>query len=368
MLTEKPRGKYYYIRGTFKVATITIEINWTKTNILASKTYTKRFWDNFKEKWIEDYKRQNSGYEVKTYKDATNEVLNDPYESISKQDERNLHRTVQYLGSFHLNKITNKLIGQKAIECYNNIKEYTNLKYTSLPRDKQIDISSKHATVNRNFITQVSKIMHYAHDNKWCEYMRIKRFWTLSGKNRPKYTFTLEEIKRCLESNAFFYTKLLLVFMLYTGARLQEALNVSWSGKNFFNNRPEIDLEKNQIFLWQSKQDEGRVIEIHPTLRAWLEKINNRNDKLFPWNNLQHKKNKPDGLTNSWREMLDMANVDQMKKRHAVRHTYATILISYANANDSELMDLGGWKSRDMISVYGSTVPEETRKKINLLP
>jgi integrase len=66
--------------------------------------------------------------------------------------------------------------------------------------------------------------------------------------------------------------------------------------------------------------------------------------------------------------MIDMANVDQMKKRHAVRHTYATFLISYANANDSELMDLGGWKTRDMISVYGSTVPEETRKKINLLP
>ncbi len=368
MLTHKPRGKYFYIRGTFKIASETIEINWTKTNIPATKKCSDRWWNNFKDQWIEDYKRLNNGYEVKTYSDATNELLNDPYESFARQDELNLKRTVTFLGSFQLNKITNKLIGQKAIECYNSVKDYTRLKYKSLPRDQQIEISSKHATVNRNFITQVSKVMHYAHKNKWCEYMVITRFWTLSGKNRPKYVFTLDEIKRCLNTKAFFYTKLLLVFMLYTGARLQEALSVNWDNTNLAGNRPQIDLERNQIYLWQSKQDEQRIVHIHPTLKAWLEKINDRSGKLFPWNNLQDKKNKDDGITNTWREMLDMAGVDQMKKRHAVRHTYATFLISYANASDSELMDLGGWKSRDMISVYGSTVPEETQKKINLLP
>tara|TARA_Y100001937_G_scaffold68949_2_gene94171 strand:+ start:1717 stop:2823 length:1107 start_codon:yes stop_codon:yes gene_type:complete len=368
MLTHKSRGKYIYIRGTFKVATETIEINWTKTNLLSSKSYSKRFIERFKEEWIEEYKTLNSGYRVKNYADATKEMLSDPHESVSSQDEKNLKRTVTYLGSFNLSKINNKLIGQKALECYDNVKKYSKLKYKSLPRDKQIQISSKHATVNRNFITQVSKVMHYAHENKWCEYMRITRFWTLSGKNRPKYTFTLEEIKNCLNSDAFFYTKLLLVFMLYTGARLQEALNVSWNNTNLAGNRPQIDLEKDQIFLWQSKQDDERIVAMHPNLKLWLQKINERNGNLFPWNSLQDKKNKPEGLTNTWKEMLNMAGVDQNKKRHAVRHTYATFLISYANANDSELMDLGGWKSRDMISVYGSTVPEQTRKKINLLP
>ena len=190
----------------------------------------------------------------------------------------------------------------------------------------------------------------------------------LSGKNRPKYYFTLEEIQRCLETCNDYQIKLLLVFMLYTGARLQEALNVSWKGLNYTNNRPQIDLEQNKIFIWQGKQQDGRVVVIHPTLREWLIKINNREDRLFEWESLDQRKKTDWGLSNRWNKMLDDAGVDRKKKRREVRHTYTTNLINYADVSDAQLMDLGGWKTRDMISVYGSTIPEETAKKINLLP
>lgn len=376
MLKLKPRtnkhneviSKYYYIRGSILVDGSPVEINWTKTDIPITKKITPRFEEKFCEDWKEDYKRIHGSYKIRKYKDALDELLSDPHEKPSKQDKRNLQRSVEYLGSFPLSKINNKLIGQKAMECYQNIKQYADLRFNEQDRDTQIEISSKHATVNRNFINAVSKIMHYASDNNWCNYLRIKHFPTLSGRNRPKYYFTLEEIQRCLETCNDYQIKLLLVFMLYTGARLQEALNVSWKGLNYTNNRPQIDLEQNKIFIWQGKQQDGRVVEIHPTLKEWLIKINNREDRLFEWESLDQRKKTDWGLSNRWNKMLDDAGVDRKKKRREVRHTYTTNLINYADVSDAQLMDLGGWKTRDMISVYGSTIPEETAKKINLLP
>ena len=367
-LKSRENSRYLYIRGSFLYEGSTVEVNWTKTDLLNTKKITPRFEEKFCEDWKEDYKRIHGSYKIRKYKDAHEELLSDPHEKPSKQDKRNLQRSVEYLGSFPLSKINNKIIGQKAMECYQNIKQYADLRFNEQDRDKQIEISSKHATVNRNFINAVSKIMHYASDNNWCNYLRIKHFTTLSNANRPKYYFTLEEVKRCLKTCLDYEIKLLLVFILYTGARLQEALNVSWKDTNYKNNKPQIDLENNVIFLWQNKQQEGREVSIHPTLREWLVRINYREDMLFPWKNLDQRKKSDWGLSNRWNKMLDDAGVDRKKKRREGRHTWTTNLISYADTNDSELMDLGGWKTRDMISVYGSTIPEETAKKINLLP
>ena len=118
----------------------------------------------------------------------------------------------------------------------------------------------------------------------------------------------------------------------------------------------------------QQAQIEGRVIEIHPTRRVWLMKINYREDRLFEWTSLAYKKNTVFGLSNRWKEMLDYAGISHKKLRHAVRHTYATFLLNYAGASDTQLMDLGGWKDKNSINVYGSSIPEEVSKKINMLP
>ena len=371
MLRIKPRSitsKFYSIRGTFKVADETIEIDWTKTDIPVSKKITSRFEETFTEKWKEDWKKNNLGGKPKKYVEAHLELMSDPHETFAKQEILNHKKVVTYLGNYKLNQITNKLIAEKALECYTSIKEYKGLQFHQQSRDKQIEISSKNATVNRNFINQVSKVLHYSANNNWCHYMRVKHLPTLTGKNRPKYPFTLDELIRCLESKADFQTKLLLVFMLYTGARLQEALDVTWNGINYYNNEPQIDLVNNKIFLWQGKQDEGRVIEIHPTLRVWLMKINYREDRLFEWTSLAYKKNTVFGLSNRWIEMLDYAGISHKKLRHAVRHTYATFLLNYAGASDTQLMDLGGWKDKNSINVYGSSIPEEVSKKINMIP
>ena len=320
MLKLKPRvnskkeiiSKYYYIRGSMLINTIPVEVNWTKTDIPITQKITPRFEEKFCEKWKEDYISLHGNYKILKYKDVYNELIEDPFEKPSKQDKKNLKRSVIYLGSFHLSKINNKLIGQKAMECYDEIKQYKDVRFNEQDRDKQIEISSKNATVNRHFINAVSKIMHYASENNWCGYLRIKHFPTLSNKNRPKNFFTVEEIKRCVDTCNDYQIKLLLIFIYYTGARLQEALNVSWIKTNHFdNNKPQIDLEKNVIFLWQGKQQEGREVSIHPTLREWLIKINNREDRLFEWKNLDDRKNNEEfGLSHRWNKMLDGAGID----------------------------------------------------------
>ena len=53
----------------------------------------------------------------------------------------------------------------------------------------------------------------------------------------------------------------MFVFCLYTGARLQEALNQTWEN---------IDLENNKITIYEDKDNKYRTITLHPTLKKLL--------------------------------------------------------------------------------------------------
>lgn len=349
------RSPYYYIKGTLRFGRESVVINAESTGCVklkdAQRVLTKR---------ISDLTTSLENLEFKTFGYATEQLLNDPINMPSVDRQKHFEKNAKLLGDYLLKDINVNTITQLAYERYPVIRQYKGIRFSDLEMgDMKIEMSSKYHTVNTGYIVPVGRVMHYANENKWCAYLRMSKFPVLNQSDRPKHIFTMEEIKRCLETNADFQIKLLFVFLIYTGARIQEALNVKWS---------DIDMTKRTIRLWQNKQKKERVAPIHSTLYDWLMKINNREDYLFEWRNVKERKNTELGLIPRWDYMLEQAGVDKSKKRHACRHTWATNLSVYSNATPQDLMDIGGWKDYRSVMNYAQSNNDRVKEKINQLP
>ena len=352
------RSPFYYIKGTHRFGEEVVIIN-------AESTGCVKFSDAQRvlNKKIKELNNDIEGMNEHTFGEATEELLNDPVEMPSYERSLIYKHNQKLLGKIKLKDFTLNLVNKYAYERFPVIKKYKGIRFKDLPLDEfKIEMSSKYHTVNTAYITPVGRVLHYAHTNlNWCPYIRMAKFPILSADQRPKYNFTMEEIKTCLNTNADHHIKLLFVFLIFTGARLQEALNVRWE---------HIDLEKKVLNLWQGKQEKPREVPIHPTLEKWLNRINNREGYLFEWRTIDdRKKNEGYGLSHRWDYMLNQAGVDKKKKRHACRHTWASNLSVFADATPQDLMEIGGWKDVRSVMVYSRSNDENRiRNKINQLP
>lgn len=352
------RSPYYYIKGTHRFGSEVITINAESTGCVKLKDAQRVL-----NKKIRDINNNIENINHHTFGEATEKLLNDPVEMPSYERSLSYKKNQKLLGDILLKDFTISLITEYAYKRYPVIENYRGVRFKDLALDDyKIEMSSKYHTVNTHYITPVGRVLHYANTHlNWCPYMRMTKFPILSSDQRPKYNFTVDEINRCLQTNADQHIKLLFVFLIFTGARLQEALNVSWG---------DIDLENKVISLWQGKQEKPREVPIHPTLLKWLYKINNREGYLFEWRSINDKKNNEGyGLSNRWDYMLDQAGVDKKKKRHACRHTWASNLTVFADATPQDLMAIGGWKDVRSVMVYSrSNDDNRIRGKINQLP
>ena len=89
------------------------------------------------------------------------------------------------------------------------------------------------------------------------------------------------------------------------------------------------------------------------------------------WKNLQDKKNnkKPVlGLGNRWNMMTAFANVEDAdkKKRHTLRHTFATNIVNNG-ADMSSLMKTVGWKTINSAKTYIHPNLEVSKRLIDSL-
>jgi len=361
------RSQYYYIKGTHRFGDeVTIfDGSGVSTGCVKFKDAQKVL-----NKKINELNNQAQNISNHNFGEATEELLNDPVEKPSYERSKSYEKNQLLLGHIKLKDFTLNLINRYAYERYPALNEWKNIKFEDVPLMKdgehnplKLDMSAKFHTLNTHYITPVGRVLHYANTHlKWCPYIKMKKFPILSSDQRPKYNFTVEEIKRCLDTDADAHIKLLFVFLIFTGARLQEALNVEWK---------HIDLENKTIRLIQGKQnDRPRDVPIHASLEKWLLKINNRESFLFEWRYLdQRKKNKEFGLAHRWNYMLEQAGVSNLKKRHACRHTWATNLTVFADATPQDLMEIGGWKDHRSVMVYSRSDNEDRiRGKINGLP
>lgn len=213
------------------------------------------------------------------------------------------------------------------------------------------------STVNRQFYTPVSAVLKHAAARGLCDHRPIAR--PKQPKSRVRW-ITPEEAERLIAACAD-HLRPLVIFMLYTGARVSEALYIEWN---------EVDLSRGHVVFLDTKNGENRGVPLHPRVVAALANIDKRNKTVVF--------RRPDGMPYEVKEdaggqiktafggACRRAEIDDFHP-HDCRHTWATWHYA-ANRDLVALMKLGGWKSERMVLRYAHVNVDHLAPSIDRLP
>lgn len=202
------------------------------------------------------------------------------------------------------------------------------------------------ATRLRNVITPVQAVLNHAAQDGYCDRPNFKKPRGASGVKRTRW-LTPDEWGR-LNMAASRHLQPLLAFLVGTGCRLSEALELEW---------PEVNLTHARAVVWQ-KQGNERHVELPPVTVAALAELARREGRVF--------------LTDDGRPYRDTGRTSggqiatafggacrraglRAVTPHVLRHTWASW--SYAcEPNPYLLQERGGWAS-DQVRRYVKLVP-----------
>jgi integrase len=134
------------------------------------------------------------------------------------------------------------------------------------------------------------------------------------------------------------------MFLLGTGARLSEALNLDWR---------ELDLANAHVTFLDTKNSEHRGVPLHSRLVAELRTLRHRRGRVFRTHaGLAYAEKDSGGgqIKTAFRGACRRAKIGDFTP-HDCRHTWATWHYA-ANRDLVALMKLGGWKSERMVLRY----------------
>lgn len=219
------------------------------------------------------------------------------------------------------------------------------------------------ATRNRQFFTPVSAVLHHAAQRGWCAKPIIARPSQPTGRVR---WLEPQEAERLIGACSD-HLRPLVIFMLYTGARVGEALWLDWCN---------VDLSRAHVEFLSTKNGESRGVPLHPRVIATLAALPHREGSVF---------RRPDGacysrpseydvtdtsagsrIKTAFRRACKRAGIENFHP-HDCRHTWATWHYR-ANHDLVVLQKLGGWKTLSMVMRYAHTNVAEHTHTIERLP
>jgi integrase len=217
------------------------------------------------------------------------------------------------------------------------------------------------ATRNRQFYTPTSAVLHHAARRGWCSLPVIER--PDAGKERVRW-ITIEEADKLFEAGAD-HLRPLLVFLLYTGARVGEALWLHWR---------DVDLGRAHVTFPKTKNGEARGVPLHTRVVAALANLKHRDGEVFrrpdgqPYDRPRHLDDTSAGsrITTAFHGACRRAGIEDFHP-HDCRHTWASWHYA-ANRDLGALQRLGGWKSIRMVMRYAHVNVAELSHTINALP
>jgi integrase len=211
-------------------------------------------------------------------------------------------------------------------------------------------------TRNRQVYTPVSAILKFAGVTR-----DVRRLKARGGVVR---WLTPEEAKRLIAACSP-HLRPLVMFLLYTGARVGEALWLDWRC---------VDLARAHVSLNKTKNGTPRGVPLHRDLVAELANLRHRDGEVF---------RRPDGkpygrprgdydlsagskIGTAFQGALKRAGIENFRV-HDCRHTWATW--HFAEHHDLiALQNLGGWRTLAMVTRYAHANTENYRDGINALP
>ena len=207
------------------------------------------------------------------------------------------------------------------------------------------------ATRKRHVYVPLCAVLNHAAE-KW--ELRLRKVRHPQVKTPPVEWAPPENVRKLLPMCSPQMRRFVMV-IVYTGARLSEALRLNWD--------TDVDLDRRMLTLGRTKNGDPRTAHIAEPLLAELSSVpkKERTGPLFHWSDKCH-------VHKPLRTACKRAGVPYLSPHKLGRHTYATWLRRYANRDLRGLMEDGGWKSINSVVRYAHVVPGETAIAVEKLP
>jgi integrase len=217
---------------------------------------------------------------------------------------------------------------------------------------------AKAATVSRGVIVPLRAVLRHAHRRGWCDapVFEIPR----QAEGRTHYLLP-DEAERLIAAAAP-HIKPLLIFLLATGARMSEAIELEWR---------DVDLPGGRVIFWRTKTGKRRVAALSPRVVAALAGLPHREGPVFRWETTRSPKGtrparvhtyadrgREEGghIKTAWKGAIRRAGLDPDLTPHDLRHSWA----SWHYAVHRDLLALkieGGWSSVALVERYAHLLP-----------
>jgi integrase len=201
------------------------------------------------------------------------------------------------------------------------------------------------ATRNRTVITPTQAIINHAAESELCQRIRVKRF-PIEKKMKEPASWTWV---RAFMSASSPHLGALACFMFATGARITEALSLTWM---------DVDFSSSTALIRQTKIGAQRRAHLPPALVAAMANIAGRGTRLGGEGKVFRYRSR-NSAAGPWRAAIKRAGIKPLSF-HACRHGFATAALR-AGIDIITVTKLGGWKTpQHVFGTYGHASDDAT--------
>lgn len=207
--------------------------------------------------------------------------------------------------------------------------------------------NAKPSTRNRYVHTPMAAVLHHAHGRGDRAWMQVKR----PKLPKPRLRFLVPDEAKRLVAACNDNLRPLVVFMLYTGTRISEAVALDWK---------HVDLSRRAAFIPDTKNEEPRSVHLPMDCFTALANLAHREGKVFAYNDRF-------GPRTAWETACKRAKITDLHP-HDLRHTWATWMRRYGGLDLQGLVSTGAWASVDAADRYAHVDPSEAAAAAERLP
>lgn len=199
------------------------------------------------------------------------------------------------------------------------------------------------ATRNRQVIIPTQAIINHAAKMELCKFIKVERFPT---NKKLKSPVSWEWVQSFM-AHSVPHLGALCCFMFLTGARIGEALNITWG---------DVDLEERRAIIAQGKLNNEKrrphLPEVLVSAIAKIESDRKSDEKVFKYSTRHTAKTQ-------WNAVVKRARIKPLSF-HCCRHGFATAML-HKGVDPITVAKLGGWKSpQHVFDTYGHAKDDDT--------
>ena len=248
------------------------------------------------------------------------------------------------------NHFDNKTIAKIAIV---DVKDYQRMRRSeilNMPKNS----GKRESEISFAFLNEEILILHnffnFCIEKGYIDKNPVFKIKKLNELSRLK-TFSDEDILKLINGATNKLTRDLITFLIYSGCRKGEALNLKWD---------DVDLKTGVIAIKGTKTKYDRYIPISKPLKQLLSGIEKNQDSLYVFN---YKGGKIGNFKRSFHTACKNAGFKDMHI-HDLRHVFASKMVM----NGTSLFITGsllGHRTTEMTKRYSHLVPETLRKAVD---